>query len=293
MSSKKPLKEKTVAQEIIERSGNSFHSRVVNKLRELEWGVLVSPHYNDNFTDKPREIDIIAEKKFDVNEFMNDWLGTLNVRLFIECKYINGDTVFWFEAKDMERATHRIMRDTGLEDPRHNTGIQKHHYYTAVPVAKLWASNSNKSEDNEVMNKAINQVLNGMIYYRNGGDLKIASNKNGYMDRVLKRTSYPLIVVNSFENFHATPMSGDGEPQPITEPFALEVNYAYTDKDHKGVNEYFLIDVVSLDKLPEFLTSAIEKADVATISEKLRWDQRSARAAESRSQQNRGISDYM
>lgn len=63
---------KSAAQKIIERSGNSFHSRVVKKLRELEWGVLVSPHYNNNFTDKPREIDIIAEKKFDVNEFMND-----------------------------------------------------------------------------------------------------------------------------------------------------------------------------------------------------------------------------
>src|SRR5438045_321384 len=132
-------KKKSAAQEIIERSGNSFHSRVVNKLRDLEWGVLVSPHYNDNFTDKPREIDIIAEKKFDVNEFMNDWLGTLNVRLFIECKYITGDTVFWFEAKDMERATQRIVRDTGMEDPRRNTEITKHHYYTNVPVAKLWA----------------------------------------------------------------------------------------------------------------------------------------------------------
>lgn len=291
MSTKSPTK-KTVAQEIIERSGNSFHSRVVNKLRELEWGVLVSPHYNDNFTDKPREIDIVAERKFDVNEFMNDWLGTLNVRLFIECKYIAGDTVFWFEAKDVERATQRVMRDTGMDDPRRNTEITKHHYYASVPVAKLWASDSKKSEDNEVINKAINQVLNGMIYYRNGGDLKIAPNKNGYVDRVLKRVSYPLIVVNSFENFHATPMKGDGEPQPITEPFALEVNYAYTDKDHKGVNEYFLIDVVSLDKLPDFLASAIEKADVAALAEKIRWDKRTERS-QTRSQPSRGISDYM
>lgn len=274
------------AQEIIERSGNSFHSRVVNKLRELEWGVLVSPHYSDNFTDKPREIDIIAEKKFDVNEFMNDWLGTLNARLFIECKYITGDTVFWFEAKDLERATKRIMRDTGMEDPNQNTGIQQHHYYTNVPVAKLWASDSKKGEDNEAISKAINQVLNGMIYYRSGGDLKIAPSKKGYADRVLKRVSYPLIVVNSFDGFHSTPMSGNGESQPITEPFALEVNYTYTDKDRNGVNEYFLIDVVSLDKLPEFLESAIEKADVAALSEKIRWDKRIDRSQD-RNRHNR------
>lgn len=265
---------KTNVQEIIERSGNTFHSRVVNKLRELEWGVLVSPHYSDNFTDKPREIDIVAEKKFDVNEFIHDWLGTVNVRLFIECKYIPEDIVFWFEGKDMERATKRIMRDTGLDDPRRNTEITKHHYYANTPVAKLWASNSKKGEDNEIINKAINQVLNGAIYYRNSGDLKIAPNKKGYVERVLKRVPYPLIAVNSFEKFHATQMNGDGSTTPITEPFTIEINYAYTDKDRNGVNEYFLIDVISLDKLPEYLASAIEGADVETLSEKLRWDRR-------------------
>lgn len=267
-------KKKSDVQEIIERSGNSFHSRVVNKLRELEWSVLVSPHYSDNFTDKPREIDIIAEKKFDVHEFIHDWLGTLNVRLFIECKYVGDDLVFWFEGKDIERATQRIMRDTRMDDPRKNTEITKHHYYANTPVAKLWASNSKKSEDNEVINKAINQVLNGTIYYRSRNDLKLVPSKNGYVDRVLKRVSYPLIVVNSFDNFHATQMNGDGAPEPITEPFALEVNYAYTDKDRNGVSEYFLIDVVSLDKLPDFLASAIEKADVAALAEKICWDKR-------------------
>lgn len=265
---------KTTVQEIIERSGNAFHSRVVNKLRELEWGVLVSPHYSDNFTDKPRELDIVAERKFDVREFIHDWIGTINVRLFIECKYINEDIVFWFDGKDMERATRCIMRDTGMDEPRRNPEITKHHYYTNAPVAKLWASNPKKSENGEIINKAINQVLNGAIYYRNSGDLKIAPNKGGHVDRVLKRVLYPLIVVSSFEKLHALQMNGDGTPVPITEPFAIEVNYAYTDKDRSGVSEYFLIDVVSLEKLPEFLASAIEGADVATLSNKLQWDKR-------------------
>ncbi len=263
-------------EEIIEKSGNSFHSRVVNRLRELGWSVLVSPHYSDNFTDKPRELDIIAEKKFDVHEFVHDWLGTLNVHLFIECKYIPEDIVFWFEKKDIPRATQRIMRDTGMKDPRENTEITKHHYYADTPVAKLWASNSKKSEDNELINKAMNQVLNGTIYYRNRGDLKIVPpSKQGYIDRVLKRVPYPLIVVNSFEKLHATQMdSDDKSSEPITEPFTLEVNYTYTDKDRNSVNEYFLIDVVSLDKLPEYLDATIEKLDVAVLAEKIRWDKR-------------------
>ena len=76
-------------QKIIEKSGNSFHSRVVKLLRDEKWTVLVSPYYSDNFTDKPREIDVIAERNLDVSDFIRDWLGTLNVRLFIECKYTN------------------------------------------------------------------------------------------------------------------------------------------------------------------------------------------------------------
>ena len=65
---------KTKAQKIIERSGNSFHSKVVKTLGEEGWNILVSPHYNDPFTNKPREIDIVAEKKFDVRDFfMTGW----------------------------------------------------------------------------------------------------------------------------------------------------------------------------------------------------------------------------
>ena len=47
--------------DIINKSGNGFHARVVKLLRNDNWTVLVSPYYSDNFTDKPREIDVIAE----------------------------------------------------------------------------------------------------------------------------------------------------------------------------------------------------------------------------------------
>ncbi len=268
---------KTIAEEIIERSGNSFHSKVVKKLRECGWNVLVSPHYSDNFTDKPREIDIIAEKKFDVNGFVHGWLGTLNVRLFIECKYINGETVFWFDTKDQDRAIDRIMRDTSMEHPSKNVMIQKHHYYQDVPVAKLFSSDKSRGEDNEIISKAINQNLNATVYYRNRGDLKLVKTPHGYIENILSHVSYPLIVVNTLEKFHSTDMDGSGKISPINEPFQLEVNYAYTDKDRNAHSEYFLIDVTSLDKLPDFLDKTIEKMDVPAISEKLSWDEKVSR----------------
>ena len=267
-------KKKTVVEKIMEKSGNGFHVRIVNILREQRWTTLVSPYYSDNFTDKPREIDIIAERKFDVNEFIGDWLGTLNIRLFIECKYITGDTVFWFDKKDVARATERIMLDTGMEYPSHN--IQELHYFADIPVAKLFSSEKSRGEDNEPMNKAINQNLNALVYYRNRTDL--IPNDPYCRNQVLRRVSYPIIAVNSFEYFFRTSMvDNTGEVEPITEPFQLEVNYAYVDKERVGRNEYFLIDVVSIDKLPEFL-AMLEKTDIKAIIGKIRLEERQDKA---------------
>lgn len=264
------MAKKTAVEEIVEKSGNTFHSRVVRLLREQKWTVLVSPYYSDNFTDKPREIDIIAERKFDVKDFIDEWRGTLNIRLFVECKYITSDTVFWFDEKDKERAKERIMADTGME--HHNHNIRELHYFTDMPVAKLFSSEKARGEDGEVMNKAINQNLNALVYYRNKGNL--IPEKPYEQSRILWRISYPLIVVNSFEHFFRTSMADDTEKvEPITEPFQLEVNYAYVDKERSGRNEYFLIDVVSIDKLPEFLTM-LEKTDIKAVREKIGWERR-------------------
>lgn len=74
--------------------------------------------------------------------------------------------------------------------------------------------------------------------------------------------------------------------EKITEPFQLEVNYAYTDISKVARSEYFLIDVVSLEKLPEFLAN-IAKTDVGVISEHIRWEQRNMEA-QRQNRENRG-----
>src|SRR3989338_2747288 len=151
-------------QSIIEKSGNSFHSRVVNLLREGGWTVLVSPYYSDNFTDKPREIDIIAEKGFDIGMWVNEWVGTVNVQLFLECKYINEKIVFWFDAKDEYRAIERIMKDTRLEHPNQNNSIRVNHYLSDAFVAKLFASlKRDGSDEHNLFQRAINQSLNALV----------------------------------------------------------------------------------------------------------------------------------
>ena len=73
---------------IIEKSGNTFHCKVLKYLQEKSWTVLISPYYNDNVSSKPREIDLIAEKAFKATDSRGEFIGTVNVKLFIECKYI-------------------------------------------------------------------------------------------------------------------------------------------------------------------------------------------------------------
>lgn len=90
--------------EIILKSGNSFHCKVLKHLKAKGWTILVSPYYNDNASGKPREIDLIAEKAFEIKDHFSAFYGNVNVRLFIECKYIPQKTVFWFYDKDLEKS---------------------------------------------------------------------------------------------------------------------------------------------------------------------------------------------
>lgn len=261
-------------EEIVKSSGNTFHYRVIQFLRESGWSVLISPFYNDNLTDKPREIDIIAEKEFDVNT-LGGWEGTLNIKLFIECKYISQPTVFWFDKKDDQKAIRKIMSDTGLGHPDNNVSIKKHRFYELKEVAKLFASGK-ENQEKELMYKAINQSLNAMIYFKNDRTI-IPVDPNGKVKRVLKTVAYPLILCNSFSDFYKID-ANDIEKPPVQmkNNFNLEVNYAYLDKDKEQKTGYFLIDVVNFDKLSDYLIN-LKNTDIDTITQQMSYALRSRR----------------
>lgn len=236
--------------ELIEKSGNNFHYKVVSFLRNQGWSVLVAPYYNDVLGNKSREIDIVAEKQFEIRE-PRGVKGILLVRFFVECKYINQETVFWFDSKDMERAKKKICMETGLSDG--NQKIKTHHYFIDDRVVKLFESN--KKQENDPIYTAITQVLNASIYFKNNSP--IIPNFRG---NVLKSLEYPLIVCNDFNNFFKS------DETKIQDNFQLEVNYAYLDKSKAPVNNYFIIDVIDFNKLSNFL-SHLENTDISLMRE--------------------------
>ncbi len=237
---------------IVNESGNSFHCKVANFLKEKGWHILVSPYYMDNATSKPREIDLIAEKSWirKGDQFSGRKYGAIIIKLFIECKYIPQANVFWFSDKDVASAREWVLANTPL--PKDNIYTEKHHYLATNPkVAKLFASRNKPNVESEVIYKALNQSLNAMVYLRRRPS--IDRNISEEEIPILAIVEMPVILCNSFADFHGVDMEQPGEPKLVENNFQLEVNYAYLDNQQNSRMEYFLIDIVDFNKLDLFL----------------------------------------
>ncbi len=244
---------------IVEKSGNSFHCKVLQHIKTQGWTVLVSPYYNDNSSGKPREIDLIAEKAFNLQDRFSRFCGNVNVRLFIECKYIPQKTVFWFHDRDAEKSIALVEQTSPCR--RDNIYTKEHHYLADDRVAKLFADEKSKGVENEVFYKALNQSLNGLIYYRNKNSIiHIPANRQNYTKYVL---CYPVIACNSFNSLYGVSIDTDDDPVRLNDNFQLEVNYAYTSQQGADANEFFLIDIVDFTRLDEFLETIKKDAELA------------------------------
>ncbi|MEK7635715.1 MAG: hypothetical protein AAB405_01335 [Patescibacteria group bacterium] len=256
-------KKKDKIQEIIERSGNDLQFRIVNYLESHKWEVSISPYYNDPSTGKPREIDIVAILKWSIkDDFGHFKLGELAIRLFVECKYIKDDVIFWFRQKNMLSAIKLAKDNNILCDKQdcylNQNKVSQHHYIDNVQVAKIAAKSYNRDDIFEAMN----QCLNGLIFFGNNSNISTSYH-----------IDFPLIVTNSFKNIHKRDQN-NGYVQ-ITEPFQLEVDYSYKQTRSDGritdVTKYFLIDIMSFDKLDSFLQD-LENRDIKLFRDNLQWD---------------------
>jgi len=256
------------AQEIVTSSGNTFQYEVINFLRKAEWDVIVSPFYVDNISGKPREVDIIAQKKYFFGSWANDPDGIVVVRLIIECKYLNNAVVFWFDKKNIEKAVERLITDTPLKHPLQNMHINDHHYYSVKTVAKLFASSPAKDSENDLIYKALNQCLSAYILYRKGNLFDEANYNRPNLKTY--NVSYPVIVLNNFEKAYyvkneANEVAAVSGNSPFDKSFQLEVDYAYQEMDPTSrIKEYFLVDIVNFQEMSGFL-GMLEKLDIGTL----------------------------
>lgn len=243
------------AQRIVNRSGNNFHSKVARFFRDNDWNIMLSPYYVDPATDRAREIDLIAEKLFFVkHRHYEQHIGTIRLRLHIECKFIKQKTVFWFDGLDETQAKNWISRNTLFNTDERVA--PRHHYSGAMAnqVAKLFATDENKDVESDPIFKALNQCLNGLVNSR--GAKPLAESPDHLT--CLKTVEYPVIICSNFEGlFFRTRVVGPGDIETMEDNFLIEINYAYRGANSNTQREYFLVDVVDFRRLGTFI-SALE-----------------------------------
>ena len=250
-------------QEIIDKSGNDLQSKVADYLIGRKWDVSFSPYYNDPATGKQREIDIIATYIWPIKDVFGDRnFGELAIRLFIECKHIKDPAVFWFRQKNIESAI-KLAKDNNILNgkPDYYLGqnqTAQHHYVDNALVAKIVAKSGNRDD----IFDAMNQCLNGLIFFSNGRNFKTPYH-----------IDFPIIITDSLKNLHKR--NSDAGHAPITEPFQLEIDYSYKQSNSDGnpmdITKYFLIDIVSFEKFNSFLND-LENRDIKLFRENLSFD---------------------
>jgi hypothetical protein len=133
-----------------------------------------------------------------------------------------------------------------------NTYTQRHHYLSSGnTVAKVFSSGKDRAGENEPIFKAINQSLHATVYLRGSESILPEEGRA----EGLKTIGLPVLLVDSFDRFYRVDITSPDEVTRITNNFQLEVNYAYLDPEsgNRNRDEYFLVDVVALDRLDDFL----------------------------------------
>lgn len=243
--------------ELIRNSGNNFHAKVARWFVSNGWKVVVSPYYMDQSQGKAREIDLIAERRWAATDDLGRSASDVAVRLFIECKYVPSNSVFWFSDKDTSAAKELVCQNTPFR--MDNVYTDKHHYLSQSPrVAKVFSSSVKKAAENEPFYKALNQALNGMVSLR-GQSLSGSSTRESR--RPVKAVlDFPVVVCSSFSPIYAADFDTESAPKPLTDNFQLEVRYAYRDHHGSHRDDYFLLDFVAFEKLSAFVEAIKEDA---------------------------------
>jgi len=145
-----------------------------------------------------------------------------------------------------------------------NSFTNDHHYLTEDndQVGKPFADAKAKAAENELFFKALNQVLNGTIYFRR--QPSIIKPPQGRPDFTKFILSYPVIICNNFDSAYRVDTNGT-DHKAIQANFQFEMDYAYSGAGQTDISDYFLVDIVSFNLLDEFIQKVEKDKDLAAF----------------------------
>ncbi len=170
--------------EAIKNSGNNLHLEVAGFLGGSGWDVDLSSYYCDDITDKPREIDIVAKKKIDIDGENDSFF----VYLFLECKYLKNEGAFRMNLNSDQSAVSAIILNGLNKDEilRESEWKKSHHYLKAEYIAKLFDFSDNETQ--RAVFDGVTQPIKALLSFRR----KMPP----------KYVCYPVVVYRGIDGFY-------------------------------------------------------------------------------------------
>lgn len=224
--------------EIILKSGNNLHTEVAQQLEYLGWDVEISAYYNDDITDKPREIDIVASRDVGINP---DKLGTSKFRVFllIECKYFKEQVAFRVYENQKQDGLDAIIThgfNQNILDERNTNLSTSHHYISTAKVGKLY-----DSKDNNEIFQALTGTAKSILFFKE--------------KRSVLGIFYPVVIYDGISGLYEVnddDLSKLDSLKP-TENLLFHLNYSYRNSTtNKFQTQSFFVDVIRKNRLEDF-----------------------------------------
>lgn len=268
-------------EKFLKNSSNKLHFRIKSEIENLGWSVSISPYFYDDTTEKPREIDIVAYKKFPINDVYENQkrISDIHTFLFIECKWFPNNIYFWVENYKKEEVRASILID-GLDKEKifkESNLLNEHHYFVDKKNAKLWDVSGD--HQNKLIFDAITKSVKTLIFeqeYKKDYDKKYVF-------------YYPVVVYGGLNNFYLI----ENENQIIkeetfnaVEDLIFYLNYSYKRKDGSFKPQGFCVDIINEKNIQKFIKKVEREADI--VSDYLSLEREISRSTLNKNRQNMG-----
>ncbi len=232
---------------IIEEGGDQLQFDAAEVFKKNGWDCQLSPYYKDISTDKSRELDIIARKEFVILDSFYGRKDKFLVRLFIECKYIKNDNLFYFVSRNIEKAKIQA-KDNGVLRNIEYVDLQNNHYFKESEVAKTWKPSSGRDD----IYDAWVQSVHALIYYQ----VHQREDTNYIVD-------IPVVLLKDFDNLYKKEKAETGFSK-IDKDFQIEIDYSYSIPNGRDIQKTFFVDIISFDSIDNFL-QVLDSGDISIL----------------------------
>jgi antitoxin component of MazEF toxin-antitoxin module len=262
--------------ENIQKCGNSLTIRIFQLLNEGGWKTSLSPRYIDPESNVIREIDLIAEKSFEMRGKNGDYFYLVH-RLIIEAKYLNKEWVFYLTEGNSTTEEHEIVNKTHRLIPNElEVKMIVEHWdeyfkiiseianrYNVQTLAVLSATNNTENRERETSYNAATSSIIKTIQYEQEKSADSQLNQLVFY--------YPIIVIDGL-HLHGLPSTIDTKDlEEIKKQLTthshlvskvnniLKINFVEQESKEYFDQDSYYFDIIRIEEFPDLIQSINDK----------------------------------